>query len=755
MKSLVRGVIATLTGATALSTGQLAVNAQDAAQAIDTPDVIDMIVVTGRGREESILEVPISQTVFGAEAIEDARIDQVDDFIALTPGITIANSQDAGTNFITIRGMSQTRNGEPPVAVVIDDVLQVNSRTFDQGLFDIRSVEVLRGPQGALYGRNATNGAIIINTRGPSDELEGYIQGSYGKGEEYAIEGSISGPIIEDKLLARVSARYYDREGYLQNITLGQPADNLKEFNFRGHLRFNLTDNLTADLRGSLTRTDGGAINFTYQPVIFDRVTGFPSAFDFTIADADLVERNFFSNNPGRDERNVTQVSLRLNYEFDWGVLRSVTAYDSLDQTVSGDQFPYSAATTVTPAPPFPFFDGTQNQHVDVEAVSQEIRLTSRDDQRFRWMFGGYYLSTDRFISSPTGDDLEMGVLTVRRDPFLGDPTNPTRSWVADDNDNTAWALFFNSAYDVTESLEIAFAGRYDKDKRRQMVDPRQGAYNADGTLAAAIGVPGAINNAEFSRFQPKVSARYLLTDNVSIYASWGRGFRSGQFNQNGVGAVAADAGVEGVGDVLAQENSASYEAGAKARLFDGRVNASGAIFRTRVENAPYFVFIGAISAQVLVGIDEVEIIGGEFEVSANLYDGLDAYVGLGISDSEVKVYSVNPAAVGNEAPYVPKSTFNAGLQYRVPVTRLFGLFGRLDYERRGEQFWDTENTTSRSTINLVNLRAGIEDSDGAWSLIASIDNLTDEIYNSEWVLGGFAHAGLPRVWRIDLRANF
>ena len=137
----------------------------------------------------------------------------------LTPGITIANSQDSGSNFITIRGVSNTRNGEPPVAVLVDGVLQFNGRAFDQPLFDVESIEVLKGPQGQLYGRNATQGAIIINTKGPSDEFEGYIQASAAEGDDFAIEGSISGPISDD-ISYRLSAKYRDRGGQLDNLTL-------------------------------------------------------------------------------------------------------------------------------------------------------------------------------------------------------------------------------------------------------------------------------------------------------------------------------------------------------------------------------------------------------------------------------------------------------------------------------------------------------------------------------------------------------
>ena len=744
--------IAVLMGATALSTGGMEALAQNRGTGIQE------IVVTARGREESLLHVPLSETVFDSRAIVDARIDQVDDFIALTPGITIANSQDSGTNFITIRGMSQTRNGEPPVAVVIDDVLQVNSRSFDQALYDVDSIEVLRGPQGALYGRNAANGAIIIHTKMPTNEFEGYIQGTAGKGDEYGVEGSISGPVVKDKILVRVSSRYSDRDGYFDNTFLGKKVDFTKEFNFRGHARFILSDDFTADVRGSLTRTDGSALNFTYQPALIDLSTGLITGFDFTKGDANQVQRQFSANNLGFDSRDVTQVSLRLNYGFDWGSIRSVSAYDKINQTTGGDQFPYSAQSTINPAgpPAFPFADGTQTQHVEVEAFSQELRVTSKDDQRLRWMLGGYYLTTNRFISSTVGDDLERGILHVQRNPFLGSPINPTTSFIADSNDNVAWAVFFNTAYDVMpDKLEVAFAGRFDKESRTQRVDARQGNYDGTGAFLSPVGSPGVTNKEHFSRFQPKVTVRYFATDDFTVYASWGRGFRSGQFNQNGVGAVAAGAGIAGVSDVLNQENSATYEAGFKSQLFDNRISASGAFYRTKVENAPYFVFIGGIGAQVLVGIDKVEIFGGEFEVKANLAEGLDAYASVGVSDSEIKTYNLNPADVGKEAPYVPKTTFNTGVQYRTPITPMLGIFGRVDFERRGKQFWDPENSTPRDAINLLNLRGGFEDNDGRWSVLASVDNVTDEVYNSEFVLGGFAHAGLPRVWRVDARVNF
>ena len=201
-------ILTLMTSASALSLSLMGGTAF--AQLEPSANTVDEVIVTGaRGRVENEVEVPIAVTVFTTEEIVDAKIERVDDFIGLTPGVTIANSQDSGTNFITIRGVSQTRNGEPPVAVVIDGVLQVNARAFDQPLFDVDQIEVLKGPQGALYGRNATQGAILINTRAPSEEFEGYVQGTAATGDDYSIEASVScllytSPSPRDATLSRM-----------------------------------------------------------------------------------------------------------------------------------------------------------------------------------------------------------------------------------------------------------------------------------------------------------------------------------------------------------------------------------------------------------------------------------------------------------------------------------------------------------------------------------------------------------------------
>ena len=302
------------------------------------------------------------------------------------------------------------------------------------------------------------------------------------------------------------------------------------------------------------------------------------------------------------------------------------------------------------------------------------------------------------------------------------------------------------------------------------LAGPAAGAYRAvaDTVIAAdqlaelltrvdpsSGGNPGGVNYASFDKWQPKATLSYKPSDTANFYVSYGEGFRSGQFNQNGTAAAAQAAGLAGVSDEVPQENTGTYEIGTKLQLANRRVVVDAALFDTTVENQQYFVFIGAIGAQVLVPIDRVRLRGGEISATADLGGGLSANASFGYTDGKIRRYSVTPTDIGNDAPYVPKTTINGGLQYRTPITNHVELFTRADYRRLGKQYWDPENTTARSNVDLADFRLGVEDPGGAWSLIGSVENAFDQRYNSEYVLGGFAHAAPPRVWRIDLRYNF
>jgi iron complex outermembrane recepter protein len=305
-------------------------------------------------------------------------------------------------------------------------------------------------------------------------------------------------------------------------------------------------------------------------------------------------------------------------------------------------------------------------------------------------------------------------------------------------------------------NLEASAGFRYDRNARSQDVDPRQ--VSAPNTPAVPPGCTASstgqcVNQADFNAMQPTAALRYKVNDDVQLYTTVGRGFRAGQFNQSGAAAAAAATGVVGVKDLVDSETTTSVEAGVKME-FNNRTRIEAAVFRSVVKGQQYFLFIPSISAQVLANIDKVTLTGAELEVAHTPLKGLDLYAGLGLTRSRIDSYALNPAAVGNWAPYVPRMSLNLGAQYRFPITASLVGMARADFIEKGKQYWDPENSAPRSSIGLVNLRFGIEDSHRKWSLLASVVNATNRSYNEEFVAGGFATPAAPRIYRLDLRYN-
>jgi iron complex outermembrane recepter protein len=714
---------------------------------------IETIVIKARGRDETQQTVPLSVKAFSAKALEDLGVKGVADFVAVTANLSLVEAQSVGTSFMTIRGLSQVRNGETPMAVVVDGVIQSDAKQFGQELFDIQSIEVLRGPQGALYGRNATGGAILITTRRPTDKTEGYVLAGIGNGGHKQVQASVSGALVPEKLLVRLSGNFTDRDGLLVNENLGKKVDPYENTTLRGLVKWRVSETLDVDLRLNRVRDKSGALNYQYQPThVRPDCTADDSSlgtvFDFSRIDADSVTRRFCANYIGFNRRDLDEVTLKVDRDLGFATLTGVASFNRITEKTGSDQFPYTASRNLFNAD---FADNTTGQFVDAKTQTYELRLTSPTKPGLRWMGGVYALKTERFSSTFTARDLGLGLFPRERDPDINPTASPILSWFADDNSNQAWAVFGNVDYDITPSTELSVAMRYDHDKREQRVDPRQ----TDGPFGCSANASVCFKTRSFSLLQPKVSLRQKFEGAGLGYVSWGKGFRSGQFNQSGVGQAAADAGIVGVSDEIGQENTSTAELGYKTELLGGRLRLNTALFETRVTNAPYFVFVGAVSAQVLVGIDKVRLRGGEFEAVASLAPGLDGSLGIGYTDSRIKAYSVNPSLVGNQAPYVPRLTANLGLQYRFGIGKGLRMVVRGDAISKGKQYWDPENSTARSTVDLLNLRVALEDAAGRWSAAVAVNNVTDKAYNAEFVAGGFVQPASPRTVRLDARYNF
>ena len=707
------------------------------------------IIVTARGREEQLSKAPIAVTAFSGKTIEDARIKDVSDFIGITPNVSVVEAQSAGISFVTIRGISQVRNGESPIAVVTDGVQQISPRQFTTDLFDVQQIEVLRGPQGALYGRNAIGGAIVITTKQPTTSFHVDAEASAGNGSDYRGEVSISGPIVNDALLFRIAGSARNFGGLLHNDYLDVTMDRVRDRNLRGQLKAFLSPTITADFRASYTRTTAIPNPYWYQPTLFagpDSCFADPAnPFGGPAPDADMVSRRFCANNRGYDLRTIADASLKLEMRQDWGTVTNTFAVVQTKENVKSDQFPYTASRNV-----FGVVDGTQTQYENEKAWQDDFRIASPDGAHLRWMAGAYYLRTTRFISTTTGSDLGKGIISIYRQPDYASVINPTTSFLADNNHNAAYAFYANLAYDLTDQLDLEFAYRYDHDHRHQMISPLSSAGIPAGCTAAGSAACSRTKN--FHKSQPKVTLNFKAMPELTLFADYGVGFRSGQFNQSGAAAAAK---LPGVFDLVKQESATTSEAGFKANLLGGHLRINGTGYYTKDKNPFYFVFVGAVGAQILVNIDKVDLYGGELEATYAPFKGLDLFANYGITHSKITSFAFNPADVGKRAPYIPTNGGTAGGQYRFAVTSQLNLFGRAEVEHHGKQYWDPENSTPRSAFDLVNLHAGIESADGRWSVTGYVRNLSDKKYNAEFVAGGFAQTAEPRMYGVEVRTSF
>ncbi|MCU0891619.1 MAG: TonB-dependent receptor [Sandarakinorhabdus sp.] len=728
--------VARLMVTTALAAAALPAFAQTATAAAEAEDSGE-IIVTATRRSGTLQETPAAIAAFNAATIQQAGIERPADFIALTSNVNLVQTQNAGNAFVIIRGITQARNSEPSVAVIVDGIQQVNPAQFNQELFDIEQIEALKGPQGGLWGRNAIGGAIIIKSKAPTDYLSGKVTAGIDNGFGYYVRGNLSGPVAEN-LKFRLSGSWYDTDGFIQNEFLGEKADPIKDLNLRGNLLWSPTSNFDVDLRVAYSNLQTQALYFNIVGDVND--TSLPVQV----------------NNPGQNDREMWNAAVKVRYQADWGTLSNTLSYDRLTEVLTGDAFDFK------PIPDSFFFnlfegilgpgngfDLNQSQFLEVDAWSNEFRYESPADKPVQVTLGTYMVGTNRFISTGNMVDTGNGVFPVFREPRLTG-NNPQFSFLSDAQRNFAWAVFGNASWKITEQLRLDASLRYDRDNRRNTtLTPTGFLPNVPGFPQ---GVTGEVRRQSFQSWQPKFTLSYRPVDNVTLYGGWSRGFRSGGFNQTGVGAVAAANGIVGVSDIFQPEVAETWEVGVKTQTEDRLLTFNAAAFSTRTENSYFFVFLAANSTQNLGNVPLAQIKGFEADATLRPMKGLDINVGLGFTDSNIKQFA-NPAFIGNELPLISRYTLNAGINYSRPIADDLDLNWRVDYNRIGRTWWDVENSTSRDPVDLVNMRLGV--SSKKFSVTAFAQNLFNEIYNAEFSPGGFVFKARPRRYGIEASFNF
>ena len=399
---------------------------------------LEEVVVTARKRDESFRDVPVTVDVLTEAQIQSAGIQDPRDYVAMVPNMTMVEVQNIGNAFITIRGISQARNSEPSVAVLVDGVLETNPYEFNQELIDVRQIEVLKGPQGALYGRNAIGGAIIIHTKDPPEKFEGQAMFGVGNDDAYRGELALGGPMNSDgSLRYRASFAAYSSDGYLQNVYLNRKADPVREYSGRLRFLWKASDAVTADLRVYANRYETTA----YYYIIPRADEANPFSSFTTPPNANDVTSPIQVNNEGSDNRDIFDTALKLDFDVGGhGTITSISDYTQTKEIDTGDAYDFRPIDTSI-YKTLLGFDLNQSQFINVKAWSQELRYTSNKIGNFSWIGGVYYVHTERFISTGNMVDTGNGVFPVYETPRIGG-LNPSATFLADSQNNNAWAVF-------------------------------------------------------------------------------------------------------------------------------------------------------------------------------------------------------------------------------------------------------------------------------------------------------------------------
>lgn len=819
----------------------------DSAAAADTSSAstseLQEIVVTARQRSESLVTAPVAVEAFTSRDIRDSGIERPMDFIALTPGVSFVKTAEAGDLQVSIRGVNTGRDTETNFAFVVDGVLQTNPYALNQELSNLTEIQVVKGPQGAIYGRNAVAGAIIIDTRKPGDNFNADATVSYANHQSPRANLWLAGP-LSDTVSAGINAFYTKTNGFYSDSFLhcDNCVDFYKEYGAAPRMIIKMGDNGELDLKAKYSKVSSGAITFNAAFALPAFAALNPDFFQ-NVNDHQFV---YINNIVPQNEQENKDISIKGEWKLDVGTLTAWTAYN--DQTnffltdgtsaafglyaatpwcqsdianQVGGPLPsptfYAGAASILPPYSPSRCDGYQYQQRDQKDGSLEIRLTSPNDARLRWLGGMYYADIKRHVVVSQGADEGLGFLTQAFVPTSG--PNPTDLLYDDDFRSKVSAAFGQIAYDIVPELEGAVALRYDQERRSvdnnvPKVNPQTPGFGAFGAPAcpagpgnncgfyinpyynlpanaAATSIPG--RSATFSEWEPKVSLDWKFVPNWTAYTSWGVGFRSGGFNSSGSAATVAEfygtlhyvtpngsvtttPSLSDVNDQFKKEVSRASEIGVKGEVLDHSLYLSADYYYTKVDDMQIFNFFAGPFGllRVVTNINQATLQGFEGEARWRADRYLSVFAGIGTVDSRIDNYAGRPYTVGNKVPYAPEYTGTAGVELSVPFgSSGFSWVARLDASSVGKTwFGPVQNNsvetlfgapgdysrTERDAFTLLNARLGI--TSDHWDVIAWSRNLTNKNYLAEVIPapefgGSFIHQGLGRAVGVDVDYRF
>lgn len=674
---------------------------------------IEEIVVTARKREESLQETPISISAFSQASLEQLGVQNINDVGDFTPNLLTTVGQVANTdaNFF-IRGIGQFdyfSSVDPGVALYVDGVYLARTTGGNLDVGDVERIEVLRGPQGTLFGRNTIGGAVNVVLADPSEEFDGYLKVGVGERSRRNVEASLDVPIKADSLLSRFSFVYREQDGFVERFYDDARHYDVDDVIFRGQLLWRPSDVFSAKLTGDVTRSRGtgpGVINrgLTITPSPF----GIPMPPDIN---DDLSSDRFlsFSNLEPLQEVDAYGAHLTLDWSISDAVaLKSITAVRGVEQLLTLDN----------DGTGFAFYDLLAP--TDQDQFSQELQLSaSLLDGRLNSIAGLYYFTEE--VDQTNG--VCLGSVPVRLDPRclrIGQNILP---------EIENFAVYTQHSYDVTDRLSLTAGIRASFETKEITYD-----FTLDNSSGLQPFFPPVVVQLlplttveeDWTSVTPRLGVDFRLSDTTLVYASFAEGFRSGGFNGRPTSPESITP--------YDPEESTVYEVGIKSDLLDNRLRANIAVFFNDYEGIQLTNFSGGFITVDNAG--DAELSGFELELTAVPVEGLRLFLGLGYLDSEY--VELSPGAGGGlitldkPLPYAPEWNINLSAEYTLTLAALGDLTLRADHAYVSEiNFQPTALPGDlMGGYGVTNLRVTYQHPGERWRVSGYGRNVFDEDYD-------------------------
>lgn len=719
---------------------------------VDTDQIEEVLVSARRRGDERLQDVPVAVSVLSDEALRKSGIADLSEVASRTPSFTfgqqIGNQQE-----VVIRGIGTLRltgsAAEPSVGLFIDEVYVGRRGTATPPLFDLERVEVVRGPQGTLYGKNVVGGAVNLITARPSDETSARVAVSYGQfdalGGRDLWEGSayVTGA-LRDSVAARAAVYYRKHDGYSQNTLLDERLDDQDSYAVRGSLLFQPIDSLDIHVVADFSHNESNGQS--------RRAVDDPTVPGLGV----VVSSGLLSDNVRESDAPWTQWedqdTAGLTARFDYRIA-SGHELTYLSAIRYGD-FSGRYSLVGTGSPPS-LTDAANGQREKYVGITQDVRLSSAaEGSSLRWVAGLYFLREDTDVID---NSIATSFLSVLGPGSVGDILDG--EFIYDqENITKSSALYGELSWAMTDALSLTVGGRYtydDKDYRNRSECVDFGAQPDFIFCVAPLGAEfwNIRTSKSWSELTPKASLDWRASDDALLYVSAARGFKGGGWQGKPGTAAAALLPYD-------PEIAWTFEVGAKARWADGRLLANVAVFHTSFDDLQVEQLDDAGLSLIIDNAASARINGVELEVQWRPLSALQFWLSGSYLDSEYRDFidSAGNDLSGNRLARTPELSFAGGADLAIPISSELSIDTRVEYQWQDQMPWLVENTVFEDSYGLLDARVALQAREAQWEVALFGKNLTDELYRLDAIpfLGDvFSRFGAPRSYGVQFTKSF